>query len=92
MQLSRLENTDGKAINHLIGCVHGGQVDDWQHASKMLNHLEAAGLCPVAYPPVGRALCGLIRKRLEPLFAALTPQGVRKGSILNRKVLLLHSL
>jgi hypothetical protein len=68
------------------GCVCLSQLDDWEHASKLLHQLQTAGLSPVAYPPIGRGLCGLVRRQLHPCFAALYPQGVRRGSILSRRV------
>lgn len=63
------------------------QVDDWTNASKLLNLLSGLKLDPVAFPPIARALCGMLRSRLQPSFNALYPDGPRSLCILNRKVL-----
>lgn len=61
-------------------------MDDWGNASKLLNLLSGLGLDPVGFPPIARALCGMLRSQLQPSFDALYPEGPRGLSILNRKV------
>ncbi len=73
-------------------CLCCVQVDDWESASKLLNLLGSQKLDPVAFPPIARALCDLVQKRLEPSFKALYPDGPRSLCILNRKVLLVIAL
>lgn len=68
------------------------QVDDWESASKLLNLLDSQKLDPMAFPPIARALCGLVRKRLEPSYKALYPDGPRGLCILNRKVPACHNI
>ena len=62
------------------------QVGDWEHASRLLNALQAAGLDPLAHEPLAAALCALVATALQPSFAALYPAGMRGPSILSRKV------
>ncbi|KAK9917111.1 hypothetical protein WJX75_001006 [Coccomyxa subellipsoidea] len=74
------------ATNHKLGLAAGLlQVDDWTNASKLLNLLSGLKLDPVAFPPISRALCGMLHSRLQPSFDALYPDGPRGLCILNRK-------
>jgi hypothetical protein len=66
------------------------QVDDWEHASRLLAALTAAGLDPLSHGPTAAGVAGLIRRRLAPSLAALYPQGMRGPCILSRKVPLLR--
>ncbi|BDA48856.1 THO complex subunit 2 [Coccomyxa sp. Obi] len=74
------------AANHKLGLAAGLlKVDDWESASKLLNLLDSLKLDLMAFPPIARELCKLVRKRLDPSFKALYPDGPRCLCILNRK-------
>ncbi|KAL4451471.1 hypothetical protein ABPG75_007133 [Micractinium tetrahymenae] len=49
------------------------QVGDWQHAQQLMRWLSALGLSDFAiFPAVGEALCALIGRELQPVYAAAT--------------------